>query len=102
MIEFNKDLNFNEIINSNDLVLFYFSQENCTRCKTLELQINEYLNNHDLLVYHVDVKTNMKLIRNLNIYASPCVILYYKKEIKYRNLGLFSFDEVANLIDKIN
>ena len=101
MLNFSKDLDFNKIINENELVLFDFGQENCTRCKTLEINIENYLKNNNLLVYYVDVKDNMKLVRSKNIYASPCVLIYYKGEQVYKNLGTFDFNEVINKINEL-
>lgn len=40
MIKFSKDLDFNEIINNNELVLFDFGKDNCIKCKRVELSIN--------------------------------------------------------------
>ena len=99
MITYNKNFNFQDIINLNKIVLFDFGQDNCTRCKTLE---NEIINNkldEIIPIYYVDVKDNMKLVRSRNIYASPCILIFYKGEQVYKNLGTFDFKEV---IDKIN
>ena len=93
ILEFTKNLDFNQIICSNDLVLFDFKMENCARCESLLNQIKDYLIHNDIKVYIVDVKDNMKLVRKLNIYASPCLLLYKNKELVHRNLGTFNFEE---------
>lgn len=101
MIKFSKDLDFNEIINNNELVLFDFGKDNCIKCKRVELSINNYLKDHDLLVYYVDVKENMKLLRSKNIYVSPCLLLYYKGEQVYKNIDTFEFSEIINKINEL-
>ncbi|MCR5786427.1 MAG: thioredoxin family protein [Acholeplasmatales bacterium] len=98
IIDFTKDLNFKEIVNNNDLVFFDFRMDNCCRCDSLEAQIKDYLKTNDILVYKVDVKENMKLVRSLNIYASPCLMMYKNHELVHRNLGTFSFDEFIELL----
>ena len=97
-----KDLDFNEIIKNNKLVIFDFGQENCTRCKTLENNFIEYLKDHDVLVYYGDIMSNMKLVRNRNIYASPCVLIYYNSELVYKNLGTFDFNEIINKVNELS
>lgn len=99
MIRFDKNSNFKEIVDNNKLVLFDFRLKDCSRCDTLEQEIEEYLKTNDLLVYSVSVEDNMKLVRSLNIYAAPCLMMYYNHKLYYRNLGTFKFSE---FVDKIN
>ena len=99
MIKFDKNSNFKEIVDNNKLVFFDFRLKDCSRCDTLEQEIEEYLKTNDLLIYSVSVEDNMKLVRSLNIYAAPCLMMYYNHKLYYRNLGTFKFSE---FVDKIN
>lgn len=97
---FNKNDSYDELIRNNDFIIFKFSSPNCIRCTTLHNNLNSLDKN--VVIYDVSVIDNKNLIRKLNIYAAPCIMIYYKEERVYRNLGLFDFKEVENIIDKYN
>ena len=100
MINFDNSQDFNKLINDNNFIIFDFSLKNCPRCEILKNNLSKLDSN--ILVYYVQVEDNMKLVRKLNIYASPCIQIYFNSKLVYRNLGTFNFDEVINIINEYN
>lgn len=98
-IEFKKQDNLKEIINNNELVLFFFHKDNCARCITLENQIKDYLKTNDILVYSINANNFMNILRNNNIYAIPALLIYKNNELVYRNLGFIDFNQVLSKIN---
>lgn len=100
MVKFDNNQSFDELVKNNKFIIFDFSQENCSRCKILEDNFKTL--DQNILVYYVDVRNNMKLVRKLNIYASPCAMIYFDGNLVYRNLGTFDFKEINDVINKYN
>lgn len=98
-IDFKKENNFNEIINDNDLVVFFFHKDNCARCITLENQIKDYLKNNDILVYSINAEYFLNILRKNNIYAIPAILVYKNQSLIYRNLGFIDFNDVLSKIN---
>lgn len=93
ILNYNKE-NITDIIKENKKVVFFFHKENCARCVTLEREIKNFLQAHDTLVYSVDASDNLSLLRKLNIYAIPALLIYHDAIQVYRNLGYIDFEEV--------
>lgn len=97
---FSKIDKYDDLIINNDFIIFEFSLPNCTRCVTLYNNLDSI--NKNIIIYQVNALENKNLIRKLNIYAAPCLMIYYKGELVYRNLGTFNFKEVEDIINKYN
>ncbi len=97
---FTKNDSYDDLIYNNDFIIFEFSLPNCTRCKTLHQNLDQV--EEDVAIYDIDIVDNSNLVRKLNVYAGPCLMIYYQGSLVYRNLGLFDFNEVKAVIEKYN
>jgi len=93
---------YNEFIEKNDGVLFYFSHEQCNVCKVLKPKIDELLTNKfpKIKMCYCDTNKLAELAAQNSVFAVPTIIVYFtgKETIrKSRNIGL---QELENLISR--
>ena len=90
----------NEIINTGEPVLIYFSGENCSVCKVLKPKIEAEVTKQLPKFKLIEVKTDeeLELSREFSIFSIPTTIIYFdKKEFKRygRNMSVQLFiDEI--------
>lgn len=98
-----QNLNFeqiNEVINTGEPVLIYFSGENCSVCKVLKPKIEKEVKEQLPKFQMIEVKTDieLELSRTFSIFSIPTTIIYFdKKEFKRygRNMSVQLFiDEI--------
>lgn len=90
----------NEVINTGQPVLLYFSGENCSVCKVLKPKIDKAVNEQLPYFNLIEIKTDEQLLlsREFSIFSIPTTIIYFdKKEFKRygRNMSVQLFiDEI--------
>lgn len=90
----------NEIINTGQPVLLYFSGENCSVCKVLKPKIDKAVSEQLPSFTLIEIKTDEQLLlsREFSIFSIPTTIIYFdKKEYKRygRNMSVQLFiDEI--------
>ena len=84
---------YNEVIEKEDAVLFYFSHEQCNVCKVLKPKVAEMLTNEfpKAKMYYCDTKNSAELAAQNSIFAVPTIVIYFggRESIrKSRNIGI--------------
>lgn len=84
---------FNQIIENQDAVLFYFSHEQCNVCKVLKPKIQELITENfpKVELFYCDTVIYPDLAAQNRIFAVPTLVVYFggRETIrKSRNLGI--------------
>lgn len=70
------DNNFNEVINSNDLVLVDFWADWCGPCKMLSPILDEISEERGLLIGKLNVDENPAKMEEYSVYSIPTMVLF--------------------------
>jgi len=70
------DNNFNEVINSNDLVLVDFWADWCGPCKMLSPILDEIADERGLLVGKLNVDENPAKMEEYSVHSIPTMVLF--------------------------
>ena len=70
------DNNFNEVINSNDLVLVDFWADWCGPCKMLSPILDEIANERGILVGKLNVDENPAKMEEYSVHSIPTMVLF--------------------------
>lgn len=101
-----KDLNsanFNEIVKSDKLVLVDFWASWCGPCKMLSPVIDRIAQEYEgkINVGKVNVDDEGALASQFAIVSIPTVILFKDGKVVEKLIGVHSFDDYADMIDKL-
>ena len=68
---------YNEVIEKEDAVLFYFSHEQCSVCKVLKPKVAEMLTDEfpKAKMYYCDTKKSPELAAQNSIFAVPTILI---------------------------
>ena len=93
---------FNEAIEKEDAVLFYFSHEQCNVCKVLKPKVAELLIGEfpKAKMYYCDTKKSAEIAAQNSIFAVPTILVYFggRESIrKSRNIGI---NELREFIER--
>ncbi len=93
---------FNEIIQSDQLVLIDFSAEWCQPCKMMppilkqvKLQLGEKVR-----ILKVDVDKNPAVARKWMIQNVPTLMIFKKGEVKFRQAGVIPADQIISILQR--
>ena len=86
------------IINTKEPVLIYFSGENCSVCKALKPKIEEQIkkNFSKMKIYELKTETYKEIASNFTVFSIPTILVFFDgKEFfrKSRNISILGFIE---------
>jgi thioredoxin 1 len=94
--------NYNEIVNSQKLVLIDFFATWCGPCKALApilIKVKE-TTSVDLKIVKIDVDKNKSLAQSMQIQGVPTMILYKNGQSVWRQSGVISATELLSIIER--
>lgn len=95
-------MTFNELINSEKLVLIDFSAEWCGPCKMLAPMLKELAGKIEgkAKIVKVDVDRNRLVAETYRINAVPTLILFKNGEVKWRQAGVVPVNTLQKVIEQ--
>lgn len=89
---------FNELLNTDKLVLVDFYAQWCAPCKKMAPYLREIESEMaaTVMVKRIDVEENSSLARELGVDVLPTLFLYKNKQIVWRNTGYIEKDAVVH------
>lgn len=90
----------NEIINGDQPVLIDFYTDWCQPCKMMPpilKQVKKHFGDN-IRIIKVDVDRNQQIAAKLGIRSIPTVVVYRKGEVKFRQAGVMSAEQLIQVI----
>lgn len=93
---------FNDLLNTDKLVLLDFYADWCAPCKKMAPSLSEIQNEMGAKVEVVKINAdqNKTLVKSLNVSALPTLMLYKNKKLIWTNSGYLSKEEIVNRLVK--
>lgn len=86
-------IEFNQVVEATDAVLFYFSHEQCNVCKVLKPKVADLLENDfpKIELFYCDTVNSPELAAQNSVFTVPTLLIYFggRETIrKSRNVGI--------------
>jgi thioredoxin 1 len=98
----NKQISFNDLINSEKPVLVDFAAEWCGPCKAMNpilLKLSKELGDR-VEIITLDVDQNPAIAQHLNIMGVPTFIIYKKGQMLWRQSGMLSATALTHVLEQ--
>ena len=96
-----QDINFDEIIGSEELTVIDFSATWCIPCKMLKPimeRVAEKLT--DVNFFNLDIDENEEIAKRYRIFSVPTLVCFRKGKRIDSLVGLCSFDEIVDFVNQ--
>jgi len=96
----NSQLEFQQAIEQNEAVIFYFSQESCNVCKVLKPKIIELVENDFTAInlYYIDTITTPEIAAQNHIFNVPTLLVFFAGKEYIRKSRNFGIDQLGEEI----
>lgn len=93
---------FNQVLEDNDAVLGYFSNETCNVCKVLKPQIYEMIqkNYPKIKSVYIDISEIPEISAQNSVFTIPTIVVYLAGKETFRKSRHIGVDELKNLIER--
>lgn len=93
---------FNQVLEDNDAVLGYFSNETCNVCKILKPQIYEMIqeNYPKMKSIYIDISEIPEISAQNSIFTIPTIVIYLAGKETFRKSRHIGVEELKNLIER--
>lgn len=89
------------LINTNEILLLYFSSKSCGVCKVIKPKLDEMLKAYPKLKsLQIDVEGNIKLAAAYSVFTLPAVIVFVNGKETIREARYINLEEIENKIDR--
>ena len=94
-------LDFEEIINSEDLTVIDFSASWCMPCRMLAPIVEQVANKiPEVSFYNLDIDENEEIAKRYRIFSVPTLLAFREGKVIDSLVGLNSFDEVYDFVKR--
>ena len=96
-----KDLDFDEIINGEDLTIIDFSATWCMPCRMLKPILERVAERFDdVMFYNLDVDENEDIAKRYRIFSVPTLLAFREGKMIDSLVGLESFEGVCDFVER--
>ncbi len=93
--------NFDEVINGEDVTLVDFSATWCMPCRMLKPILERVEDKFDdVYFYNLDIDESEKIAKRYRIFSVPTLVCFRSGKKLDSMVGLNSYDDVVNFIDR--
>ena len=94
-------MNFEEIINGEDLTIIDFSATWCMPCRLLTPILEQVANKVDTVsFYNIDIDDNEDIAKRYRIFSVPTLLAFKEGKVIDSLVGLNSYDEVLRFVKR--
>jgi len=94
-------LNFDEIINSEELTIIDFSASWCMPCRMLAPIVEQVADKMpDVNFYNIDIDDNEDIAKRYRIFSVPTLMAFREGKVIDSLVGLNSFDDVMEFVER--
>ena len=94
-------LDFDEIINSDELTIIDFSATWCMPCRMLAPILEQVADERtDISFYNIDIDDSEEIAKRYRIFSVPTLMAFKQGKVIDSLVGLNSFDEILEFVDR--
>jgi len=95
-------LDFNAELNNTEIVLGYFSFQECSVCKVLKPKVKKLLQDYPKVKFlYVDIHQHPEISGQLLVFAVPTIIIFYQGKEATRFSRHFSIQDLETALNRL-